>query len=193
MSDLYTLQLQNLEEATSLSFNIKVVNRNLVLTLNWPTYIEEQYNIILQYFTDCAQSDPLVTPDEFVRNYDYCNYYLPLFDKTETELREWIQNTPILPQSIKTGSNDNEKYSRLLQNLQRCKAAWPLIIQYRDILCWNAQVLLEGDVTTGLVRPGGWYRTGDSELQFRFTARTDTVGRGDLGNVTVEFLVGQDI
>lgn len=193
MADLYTLQLQNPDNELSVTRNISAAGHSIVLKMDWPTYIEEQYNIILQYFETCAQSDPLLVEQTYVRTYNYCEYYYPLFDKTETELRDWISTASVLPQSVASGSNDNEKLTRLQNNIARCKAAWPLIQQYEDILCWSFKFSMEGDIVTGVIRPGGWYRTASADFQFRFVADTDHIGKDNLGIVTIEFEVGQDL
>lgn len=189
MGDIYTLTLQNPQNALTISQNISVANKSVLFQAAWPSAVEEQYGIIQHYFDTRAQSDPLVVDGDYVRNYDYFLYYAPLFSYTEAQLTTWITQQDVLPNSILTASNTAEKLLRLQNNITDCRNLAPLVQQYQEMMIWKFQVMIDGQLTVGVIRPGGWYRTTDDELQLRFISGIEHIGKEDLGLVTIEFEV----
>lgn len=193
MGDIYTLQLQNPENEEVLIRNLQVAGRTLSLKLTWPSHIEEQYKIIDQYFITRAQSDPLVVNHDYVRKYDFCAYYEPLIGYSEAELTQWLQQQDILPVSIRSANNTAEQLLRLQNNISTVRSILPLIHQYQDMMCWSFQLLVNDLPCVGVIRPGGWYRTSDADMQFRFISQHDVVSKTNLSTVTMEFEIGQEL
>lgn len=189
MSVLYSLQLALPEdEATTVINTIQVGNESIDFRFQWAVASEEQYNLILQYIDTKTRSDPLNDHGTFTYNYDYMSYYLALEDMSDQELNDWLDSDPILPNSVTTMVRASQLLT-LKKRIKECVTLRPVLLQYRDVVKWQFKATYKGQVTVGIVEPGGWYRHQDPELSFRFVSELPYIGRKDFNNVTIEFEV----
>lgn len=189
MSVLYTLPLALPEdESTTVINNIQVGNDVVYFRFQWAIASEEQYNIILNYIATKTKSDPLNDHGTYTYTYDYMNYYLNLAGMTEEELGDWLDTNPVLPNSILNAVRASQLLM-LKQRIQECQALEPVIAQYKEVVKWQFRATYKGQVTVGVIEPGGWYRNQDPNLCFRFVSELDHIGRKDFNNVTIEFEV----
>ena len=190
MSVLYTLPLSLPEdESTVVINNIQVGNDTIYFRFQWAIASEEQYNIILNYIATKTKSDPLNDNGTFTYTYDYMSYYLNLVGKTDAELNDWLDTKPVLPNSIINAVRASQLLM-LKKRIAECQALEPVIAQYKEVVKWQFKATYKGQVTVGVIEPGGWYRNQDPDLCFRFVSELDHIGRKDFNNVTIEFEVG---
>lgn len=189
MGTLYTLPLTLPEEgATTIYKNITVGNRNIQFRFQWAIASAEQYEIIQQSLAVKTKSDPLYINGAYTYNYDFIAYYYPLSLMSDTQLEEWLDNTEELPNSVRTAQRASQKI--ILKNRAREAAALkPVVEQYKEVLKWQFHALYGNETTVGVVEPGGWYRSQDVDLQFRFVSPLPYIGRADFERVTIEFEV----
>lgn len=189
MSALYTLQLALPEdEATTVINTVQVGNETIDFRFQWAVASEEQYNIILQYLDTKTRSDPLNDHGTYSYDYNYMEYYLALSDKSEQELREWLDTDPVLPNSISSAIRASQLLM-LKKRINECLTLKPVILQYKEVVKWQFRAVYKDQVTVGVIEPGGWYRNQDPEMSFRFVSELPTIGRKDFNNVTIEFEV----
>ena len=189
MSVLYSLQLSlPEEEATTVINTIQVGNESIDFRFQWAVASEEQYNLILQYIDTKTRSDPLDDHGTFSYNYNYMEYYLTLEDMNDQELNAWLDTDPVLPHSVAVAVRA-EQLLVLKKRIKECVTLRPVILQYRDVVKWQFRATYKGQVTVGIVEPGGWYRHQDPELSFRFVSELPYIGHKDFNNVTIEFEV----
>lgn len=188
MGTLYSLRLTKEEGETTVLKDITVGSRSIQFRFQWAVASEEQLNILLSYIETKMKSDPLEVDGAYVHTYDYMGYYLALAGKSEAELNEWLDSDPSLPISIQRVPRASQLL--LLQSrIQECSALYPVLLQYKEVLRWQFHSLYEGETNVGLVEPGGWYRSQDTAIQFRFVSSLDYIGKEDFNQVTLEFEV----
>ena len=189
MGTVYTLNLTLPEEgATTIYKNITVGSRVIQFRFQWAIASEEQYNIIQQYLTTKTKSDPLFIDDAYTYNYDFIEYYYPIALMSDTQLDEWLDTNPVLPTSVLAAPRPSQKIM-LRNRAEEAAALRPVVAQYKEVLKWQFHALYNGETTVGVIEPGGWYRSQDVDLQFRFTSPLDYIGKDDFERVTLEFEV----
>lgn len=189
MGTLYTLPLKLPEAgATTIYKSIVVGSRTIQFRFQWAIASEEQYNIVLQYLATKTKSDPLYVDGAYTYNYDYLEYYAPLYAMTDEELNDWLDSEPALPASVQKA----ERPSQILILRERAEIAAtlvPVVAQYKEVLKWQFHATYNGETTVGVIEPGGWYRSQDVDIQFRFVSPLAYIGRNDFERVTLEFEV----
>lgn len=189
MGSVYTLPLKLPEEnATTVYKNVTVGSKNLQFRFQWAIASEEQYNIVMAYLKTKTDNDPLYVNGSYSYDYNFVEYYYPFSQMTDEQIGEWLDEAEILPASIVNA----ERPSQLLMiktRAQEAAAVAPIIAQYREVLKWQFHMIYEGETTVGVIEPGGWYRSQDTELQFRFVSPLSYIGRNDFERVTIEFEV----
>lgn len=189
MGTLYTLPLKLPEiGATTIFKDVTVGDKNIQFRFQWAIASEEQYNIVLRYLNTMTQSDPLYVDGAYTYNYDFIEYYLPISAMTDAELEEWLGTDPHLPASIVNKPLEAQKLV-LRNRAKKAEALAPVVAQYKEVLKWQFHALYEGETTVGVIEPGGWYRSQDVALQFRFVSPLSYIGRNDFERVTLEFEV----
>lgn len=189
MGTVYTLPLKLPEEgATTIFKNITVGEKNIQFRFQWAIASEEQYNIILQYLTTKTKSDPLYIDGAYTYDYDFIEYYLPLAGMTDAELEEWLDEDHPLPASM-LNKQHSAQLAILKPRIKEATALAPVVAQYKEVLKWQFHSLYEGETNVGVIEPGGWYRSQDVSLQFRFVSPLAHIGREDFERVTIEFEV----
>lgn len=189
MGTVYTLPLKLPEEgATTIFKNITVGEKNIQFRFQWAIASEEQYNIILQYLTTKTKSDPLYIDGAYTYDYDFIEYYLPLAGMTDAELEEWLGEDHPLPASM-LNKQPSAQLAILKPRIKEAAALAPVVAQYKEVLKWQFHSLYEGETNVGVIEPGGWYRSQDTALQFRFVSPLAHIGRNDFERVTIEFEV----
>lgn len=187
---LYRLPLALPEdESTVVINNVQVGNETVYFRFQWAIASEEQYNLILNYINGKTKSDPLNNHGTYTYNYDYMAYYLALRGMTDEELTDWIATDPVLPNSV-VNAKPAAQLLILKKRIAECEALEPVIAQYKEVVKWQFRATYKGQITTGVIEPGGWYRNQDPDLCFRFVSELDHIGRKDFNNVTIEFEVG---
>lgn len=188
MSTRYKLSLELPDEdATTVFINASVNGVILPFRFQWAVVSEEQYNLIAQYLTNKANSDPLYVQGSYTYAYDWQSYYMKLSSYTEEELIQWLVEQPDpLPASI-LKVTPAEQLLILRKRITECKALDPVIRQYKELLRWQFHTFYGDETTVGYIEPGGWYRNQDAKLSFRFISELDYIGRKDFNNVTMEF------
>ena len=175
---------------TSFTQTFSVGSHTLSITFLWDTANEEQYTILYRALAARASSDPLIKASDssyINRDYDWIDWMLALPTDIETALNEGME----YPQSMRKVSNTIK--ANLLQESKEEAAALkvlidPLITQ----LAWNVTVTDEnGNITTGVVRPGGWLHNQDSSWRIRFVSSLTDIGKDDLLNMQLEFEVDE--
>ena len=189
MSSIYTLPLSYPEPgATTIYKNISVGSNIIQFRFQWAVASEEQYNIIMKYLDTKTKSDPLNADGAFTYDYDYMTYYLGLATKTEEELDEWLDTDPVLPNSIKVAPRISQ-IAMLRNRIAECVALAPTISQYKEVMLWQFHSLFNNETNVGLIQLGGWYRTQDPLLRYRFVSPLTYIGKDDFDKVTIEFEV----
>ena len=189
MGTLYALPLKLPEEgATTIFKNITVGEKTIQFRFQWAIASEEQYAIIQQYLTTKTKSDPLYIDGAYTYNYDFIEYYAPLADMTDAELEEWLSEDHPLPASVLNLSVPAQ-LAILKPRAKEAASLAPVVAQYKEVLKWQFHALYEDEVTVGVIEPGGWYRSQDVALQFRFVSPLAHIGRNDFERVTLEFEV----
>jgi hypothetical protein len=189
MGTVYTLPLKLPEaDATTIFKNITVGDRNIQFRFQWAVASEEQYNIVLQYLSLKTKSDPLYVDGAYTYNYDFIEYYYPLSLMTDAELEEWIGEEHPLPASI-VSAQLAAQMTVLKMRAKEAASLKPVVEQYKEVLKWQFHSLYNGETNVGVVEPGGWYRSQDVDLQFRFVSPLAYIGRKDFERVTIEFEV----
>ena len=183
---LYTCKIHNDRDADAFTQMIQVGSYVLTFNFQWAIVSEEQYTMILRYLNNKASNDPLVTAGNYIRNYDWFEYYNALKNKN---LDEWLDSNPLLPVSLSGKSRSEQK--RLLNiYLTEMLSLEPAVLLYKDILKWQFTVTGSGiDTAVGYVQPGGWYHNQDGVLSFRFISELDKIDRDTISEVTIQFEV----
>ena len=183
---LYTCKIHNDRDADAFTQMIQVGSYVLTFNFQWAIVSEEQYTMILRYLNNKASNDPLVMAGNYVRNYDWFEYYNALKNKN---LDEWLDSNPLLPVSLSGKARSEQK--RLLNiYLTEMLSLEPVVLLYKDILKWQFTATGPGiDTTVGYVQPGGWYHNQDSVLSFRFISELDKIDRDTISEVTIQFEV----
>ena len=189
MGTLYTLPLKLPEEgATTIFKNITVGERNIQFRFQWAIASEEQYDIIQNYLTTKTRSDPLCVDGAYTYNYDFLEYYLPLSQMSEAQLEEWLDEDPVLPASVASAKRPAQ-IIMLKTRAKEAAALEPVVSQYKEVLKWQFHCVYNNETTVGVIEPGGWYRSQDTDLQFRFVSELTYIGRKDFERVVLEFEV----
>lgn len=191
MGTLYTLQLEKQEGETTVLNDITIGDRSIQFRFQWAVASEEQYQILVHFIDTKAHSDPLEIDGAYTYSYDYMDYYLTLAEKTEQELNDWLDTDPVLPVSIKRAER-SAQLLMLSSRIQECVLLQPVMAQYKEVLRWQFHALYEDEINVGFIEPGGWYRSQDAALQFRFVSPLPYIGKEDFNQVTLEFEVGND-
>lgn len=189
MGTKYRLPLSKQEGETTVTNDITVGDRSIQFRFQWAVASEEQLNLLLAYIDTKMRSDPLVIEGAYVRNYDYMNYYLGLSGKNDEQLGEWLDSHPVLPASIEKASRAAQ-LMMLHTRISECEALDPVLKQYREVVRWQFHSIYNNEVNVGFIEPGGWYRSQDTGLQFRFVSELPYIGKEDFNQVTLEFEVG---
>lgn len=192
MSVLYTIPLSLPDnDTTTIVNNIQVGTGTIRFRFQWAVASEEQYNIVMDYINTKTKSDPMDNNGVYSYDYDYVAYYMGLSGRTDEQLNNWLDTDPILPHSIRIASRPSQLLM-LHKRIAECETLDPVIKQYKEVLRWQFQATYKGQITTGFIEPGGWYRNQDPELCFRFVSELPYIGRNDFNNVTIEFEVGNE-
>ena len=72
---LYTCKIHNDRDADAFTQMIQVGSYVLTFNFQWAIVSAEQYTMILRYLNNKASNDPLVMAGNYVRNYDWFEYY----------------------------------------------------------------------------------------------------------------------
>ena len=189
MGSVYTLPLKLPEaDATTIFKNITVGDKTIQFRFQWAIASEEQYEIVQHHLNTMTRSDPLYVDGAYTYNYDFIEYYLPIDSMTDAELDAWLETDPDLPASVISAQPAARKI--ILRNRAKEAAALaPVVAQYKEVLKWQFHALYNGETTVGVIEPGGWYRSQDVDLQFRFVSALSYIGRNDFERVTLEFEV----
>lgn len=189
MGTKYTLALTKpTDDATTIYKTINVGEKEVIFQFQWSVASEEQYNIIERYISSKTNSDPFLINGSYVYNYDYVAYYDRLFGLSDSQIGEWLDTDPLLPNSIKAMERSAQVYV-LKQRATEAHALKAVVAHYREELKWHFQASYNGETTVGVIELGGWYRSQDPELQFRFVSPLTYVGKNDFSKVTLEFEV----
>ena len=189
MGTIYALPLKLPEEgATTIYKNITVGEKTVQFRFQWAIASEEQYDIVQQYLITKTKSDPLFTDDAYTYNYDFIEYYAPLAGMTDAELEEWLTEDHPLPASL-LNLQPAAQLAILKPRIKEAASLAPVVAQYKEVLKWQFHAVYEDEVTVGVIEPGGWYRSQDTALQFRFVSPLAYIGRDDFERVTLEFEV----
>lgn len=192
MSVIYNLALSLPDaEDTTIVNNIRVGNKSVLFKFQWAIASEEQYNIIMKYIDTKTRSDPLDNNGTFTYDYNYIDYYMQLAGMSDQELNDWLDTDPVLPRTIKVAEHPSQLLM-LHSRITESTALDPVIKQYREVLRWQFKATYKDQITTGYIEPGGWYRSQDPELRFRFVSELPYIGRKDFNNVTIEFEVNDE-
>jgi len=189
MGSVYTLPLKLPEEnATTVYKNVMVGSKNLQFRFQWAIASEEQYNIVMAYLKVKTDSDPMYVNGAYSYDYNFVEFYYPFSQMTDEQIGEWLDENEPMPVSILNATRP----SQLIMIKSRAAEAAlvvPILAQYREVLKWQFHVIYNGETTVGVIEPGGWYRSQDTDLQFRFTSPLAYIGRNDFERVTIEFEV----
>lgn len=192
MGTKYILPLKKpVADATTIYKTIVIGDKQISFQFQWSIASEEQYNIIEQYVNTKMRSDPFLVNGSYVYQYDYINYYARLYGMSDEQLNDWLDANPLLPNSIALMSRDSQLQT-LRQRIEEAAALKAVINHYREEMSWHFQATYRSEITTGVMELGGWYRSQDPELQFRFVSQLTHIGKNDFDNVTLEFEVDND-
>lgn len=190
MGTLYRLVLTRPEgDPVTILKNITVANRTIQFRFQWSVASEEQYNILMDYINTKTRSDPLFIEGVYTYSYNYIEYYIKLYGKTDQELEEWLDSKPVLPASI-LNMQRPAQITALKNRSRECAALVPILSQYKELLRWQFRAIYEGEINVGYVEPGGWYRNQDRDMCFRFVSELPYIGKNDFNKAAIEFEVG---
>lgn len=173
----YVCELTNAGSSVQ-SVQIQVGRLLFLFTFTWPENETDEYNQFMRNLSRMAASDPLVKGSDFIRNYDYVQYYI--------DFPEEITEDTILPQSLK-GHTEEEIMQIVAERKEEVSALKIVLDEYRQLMVWDFSYTLNGVVNTGILRTGGWYK--GENYRFRFVSNKEEIGVEDLAYVTIEFEV----
>lgn len=189
MGSKYTLALTSTTEGATLIYKtITVGEKEVHFRFQWSVASEEQFSIIEQYINTKMKSDPFLIEGSYVYEYDYIGYYDALFGKSDVQLGEWLDTDPLLPNSIRAMER-SAQINTLKDRATEAHALKGAVDHYKEELKWHFQADYRDETTVGVIEPGGWYRSQDPVLQFRFVSPLAYIGKNDFNNVTIEFEV----
>lgn len=189
MGTKYALPLTKpVEGATTIYKTVNVGDKEVIFQFQWSIASEEQYDIVQQYIDTKMRSDPFLINGSYVYQYDYVDYYARLYGMTDEQLGEWLDTNPLLSNSI-AAMDRSAQITTLKQRAEEAAALRSIVNHYKEIMKWHFQASYRSEITTGVMELGGWYRSQDPELQFRFVSPLTHIGKDDFNNVTLEFEV----
>lgn len=189
MGTKYILPLTKpVEGATTIYKTVNVGDKEVIFQFQWSIASEEQYDIVQRYIDTKMHSDPFLINGSYVYQYDYVDYYARLYGMTDEQLEEWLDTDPLLPNSI-VAMDRSAQITTLKQRAEEAAALRSIVNHYKEIMKWHFQASYRSEITTGVMELGGWYRSQDPELQFRFVSPLTHIGKDDFNNVTLEFEV----
>lgn len=189
MGTKYALPLTKpVEGATTIYKTVNVGDKEVIFQFQWSIASEEQYDIVQQYIDTKMRSDPFLINGSYVYQYDYVDYYARLYGMTDEQLGEWLDTDPLLSNSI-AAMDRSAQITTLKQRAEEAAALRSIVNHYKEIMKWHFQASYRSEITTGVMELGGWYRSQDPELQFRFVSPLTHIGKDDFNNVTLEFEV----
>ena len=151
----------------------------LSFTFSWPENEQVQYDTLIRNIGNKAKGDPLVVENNYVRDYDYLDYYLNMSEETK-----------VWPISLQ-GKTQEEREEIITQRILECEVLKEVKDQYEELLCWNFRCDDGTRITTGLLRLGGWFCWPEGNPRFRFISSKEQIGREDLQFVTIEVLTDE--
>lgn len=146
----------------------------LSFTFSWPENEQVQYDTLMRNIGNKAKGDPLVVENNYVRDYDYLDYYLNMSEETK-----------VWPISLQDKTQE-EREEIITQRILECEVLKEVKDQYEELLCWNFRCDDGTRITTGLLRLGGWFCWPEGNPRFRFISSKEQIGREDLQFVTIE-------
>ena len=192
MGTKYVLALKKpVADATVIYKTITVGNKQVIFQFQWSIASEEQYRIVEQYINTKMKSDPFLINGAYVYQYDYIDYYARLYGMSDAQLNDWLDSDPLLPNSISLMRRDSQLQT-IRQRSEEAAALKSVVNHYKEEMSWHFQATYRSEITTGVMELGGWYRSQDPELQFRFVSPLTHIGKNDFDNVTLEFEVDND-
>lgn len=185
----YIYKLSNIEindDSTTVT-SIQAGPLTINVEFQWAIVSDEQFSLIVNQFAQYAAGDPLIMKDGSAnRKYNYLLYYNAL---KNVNLDTWLDRDDIvLPMSLRGKAKYFQK-EQLQKRITLCVSMMPIIMQYIEVLRWQAKVTCNGETTIAVVQPGGWYRNQDDLFSFRFVSDLPYIGKEDLKTVTMEIEV----
>ena len=167
---------------------ITVGSHTLTFVFQWAIVSEEQGNMVMRYLQNRAQADPVQLKDgNYNRDYDWFDYYLNIYNMG---IDAWLASDPDMPVSLITAGSPAQLRSRLNTYITEMLTLRPAILLYTETMRWQFQVEGAGlSTTTGIVEPGGWFRSQDDIYSFRFRSARDYIGKEDINELAIEFEV----
>lgn len=182
MATTYSLTLAN-NGNTSFEEDWLIGTHQIKAKFLWAIVTQEQSDLLEQYNTTLAQSDPLeLASGGYNRDYDYINYYISLYG---VDLIEWIASNPDLPNSV-AHKEDWEKISIIGDRITECMEINTLRKEFREAMRWQVTLIEGEEITSCVIEPGGWFRYPNEHWAIRFVSDLTYIGLNDLGQVTVE-------
>lgn len=186
--NLYRISLADLiAEDIDFLITISAGSKEYQCHFLWDIATQEQYDNLVKEIAMLSATDPLVTGDEYVRDYNWVEYYITHFEGlSDSEIIEWVSSSTSIPQSLRNKSSYQITVI-VKENLEKAQAYAEQLVEYNELLRWQCTVTCEDVKTTTIVQPGGWYNY-DSGNAFRFISGDHTyVGLNDLQYVSMEF------
>lgn len=188
MSTFYYYKIDNANNDTSLEQLIQVGSRALRFKFQWAIASEEQFDMVVKYLKDKADTDPILrSSGDYDRSYDWYTYYYSLVG---VDLDAWLATDPELPNSIKTASTVARQKELLNLNISEAQTLRPIILLYTEVMRWQFSVSTsDTDTIAGVVESGGWYRNQDTKYSFMFYTNRDVITKDSLSEVYIVFEV----
>lgn len=180
---LYTYTFNNDSDV-----EVSAGDRTLQLAISWPSDVQETYDNLLQSIDSDMRSDPLVSTESIIRDYDYLNYYINI-PAYGAGMEEWLDEQDTLPQSIR-GLAKIAQLNILVERKTLCTGLAQYKSDLEDQLCY--QITITDDMNRVVVtdvRTGGWFNEQDNYWAIRYVAGVPTIGYGQLNIVTMEIEV----
>lgn len=184
MAKYYTLILDDIDIADdTFSFDMSVTPQvQLQVTGHWDTVLQYQYDVIKKQLIAMAKADPLNDNGEYIRDYDYIDYYMALVG---VNLENWLVSNPVIPNDIKNAPLATQIFI-LQERIAFCQDLQPILQKYEEGLRWNVNVTDSNGITTAaVIQPGGWFRNQADDYSFSFLSTKSHVGIDDLPYVTM--------
>lgn len=183
----YYYKIDNANNETDFTQLIRVGSRTLEFRFQWAIVSEEQFDIVVRYLRQKANTDPILRRNgNYDREYNWYVYYMNLVG---LDLNEWLDSGPELPASI-VHKPRNKQLALLKSFIKEVRTLQPAVLLYADVLKWGFKMTCDDLPTTvGNVQPGGWYHNQSDKLSFRFTSKLDNIDKESISQVVIEFEV----
>lgn len=175
----------------SYNISLQAGQVTLAISFTWPDLLQEKYEEIIRGLDADMKGDPLVGINTKTADYDIIDYYCNQMPHPVT--LAWLMAQTVLPVSISKASS-SVQLSTLQERQETYLSVSTMKTMFEEGLAWNVQIVdANGNIATGVVRPGGLISAKEYGWGVRFlTENVTTVAKDALNLLIVQVEVYED-